>query len=204
MKLLRSNSMKDLPDHRIRNFREELPGVVAVEVEGAVGVAGAGEDAEEDTIETEIEITDTTSPHRASGYQQTSPFIPLATREALLDLGTTHQAVTHGLQQAQSMDRTRVQIHIQAQARLTQDQIQDMAVLQIHMPAALQISQAHIHKTLNSTPTPKATPIPMQEAHINKEVLINTEADMMLVITLGSYPPLWAPFPNKNNDTSLT
>jgi hypothetical protein len=102
------------------------------------------------------------------------------------------------------MVQTKAQIHIQAQVRLTQDQIQDMAPLQIHMPLALQTSQAHIHKTLSSTPTRKATPIPTLEAHINKEVLINTEADMMLVITLGSYPPLWAPFPNKNNDTSLT
>ena len=125
-------------DRRIHNFREEPPGVVAVGDEDVVGVAGVGEDAEEDTIETEIEITGTASPHQASGYQQTSPSIPRVTREALLDLGTTHQAATHGLQPAQSMDQTKVQIHIQAQVRLTQDQIQDMAPLQIHMPVALQ------------------------------------------------------------------
>jgi len=184
MKLLLSNSMKDLPDHKIHNFQEEPRGVVAVGAEDAVGVVVAAEGAGEDTTETEIETTGTTSLHRASGYQQMSQSIPLATREAPLEV-TTHQTAIHGLQpEAQNMDQIR-EIHIQD---LTQDQTQDMEALQIRMQVVLPTSQAHTHKILSSTPTRKATQIPTLEAHINNQVLINTVADTMLVITPGSYP----------------
>lgn len=185
MKLLLSNSMKDLPDHKIHNFQEEPRGVVAVGAEDAVGVVVAAGDAGEDTTETEIETTGTTSLHRASGYQQMSQSTPLATREVPLDPVTTLQAAIRGLQpEAQNMDQIR-EIHIQ---NLTQDQTQDMEALQIRMQVVLPTSQAHTHKILSSTPTRKATRIPTQEAHINNQVLINTVADTMLVITPGSYP----------------